>query len=72
MFGEEIFVRSSNLESIAYDEEEQILRVRFKNGRVYDYYDVEWEVVEELINAPSVGSYFYHNIRTNYDYRRVK
>lgn len=71
-FGKEIKVDSSNLDSVMYDPEEQILRIKFRSGRVYEYYGVEDYIVDELLGADSKGSYFYHNIRDNYSYRRIK
>jgi hypothetical protein len=33
-------VSSSNLSSVGYDPDEQILEIEFNGGRVYQYYDV--------------------------------
>jgi len=33
-------VESSNLASVGYDVENEILEVEFKHGRVYQYFDV--------------------------------
>ena len=33
-------VESSNLASVGYDEEKQILEVQFKHGGVYQYFEV--------------------------------
>jgi len=69
---ERILVESSNLESVGYDEENEILEVEFKSGAVYRYYDVPPEVYEELMTADSHGSYFYWNIRDVFRYRRIE
>jgi len=70
---ERIPVESSNISSIGYDEENEILEIEFHSGSVYQYYDVPFEVYDELMNADSHGSYFYHNIRNGgYSYTRVR
>lgn len=60
------------LTSIGYDEKFKTLEVEFNSGGVYQYFDVEKEVYDDLMNAESHGSYFYHNIRDDYDYKRVR
>jgi hypothetical protein len=65
-------VDSSMLDSVGYDEKTKTLEVEFTSGGVYQYFDVEKEVFEKLMKADSLGSYFYHNIRDDYDYSRVK
>ncbi len=65
-------VESSMLASVGYDEKTETLEVEFNNGGVYEYYEVEKEVYEKLLNAESLGSYFYHNIRDDYDYSRLR
>ncbi len=65
-------VDSSMLASVGYDEKTKTLEVEFNNGGVYQYFDVEKEVYETLMNAESLGSYFYHNIRDDYSYSRLR
>lgn len=64
-------VESSNLASIGYDPENEILEVEFKHGGVYQYFDVSENVYEELMNADSHGVYFSANIRNNYEYIKL-
>ena len=64
-------VESSNLASIGYDAENEILEVEFNHGGVYQYFDVPKEEYEALMNADSLGSYFYHNIRDVYEYEKL-
>ena len=64
-------VSSSNLASVGYDVDSLTLEIEFLNGSVYQYYDVPEGVFEELLNASSVGSYFSHNIRNNYQTHKV-
>lgn len=64
-------VESSNLASIGYDAENEILEVQFKHGGVYQYFDVPNNVYEELMNASSHGVYFSANIRNDYEYQKM-
>lgn len=68
---EKIFVASSNIEAIGYDEESQILRVWFLNGTVYDYLNIPSMEFEALNNSPSIGSYFARSIKGTYSYQKV-
>ena len=56
-------VKSSNLESVGYDEDKSLLEVEFKDGAVYQYSGVSSELHKQLISADSVGSFFQKNIR---------
>lgn len=64
-------VESSNLASVGYDAENEILEVQFKHGGVYQYFDVPENVYEELMNADSHGVYFSDNIRNDYEYQKM-
>jgi hypothetical protein len=64
-------VESSNLASIGYDAENEILEVQFKHGGVYQYFDVPENVYEELMSADSHGVYFSANIRNDYEYQKL-
>lgn len=59
-------VESSLIHSIAYDEETRILDIRFHETGTYRYYEVEPEVVEELLDTGSKGQYFNDYIRDAY------
>jgi hypothetical protein len=64
-------VESSNLASVGYDAENEILEVEFKHGGVYQYLDVPQNVFEELMDAGSHGVYFSANIRNDYEYQKM-
>jgi|TARA_R100000501_G_C2627036_1_gene120918 hypothetical protein len=64
-------VESSNLASVGYDENAEILEVEFrKGGSVYRYMNVPQIEFERLMNAHALGSthgkYFSANIRNAY------
>lgn len=65
-------VSSSNLASIGYDANNEILEVEFlKSGDVYQYFDVPANVFNELMNAPSHGVFFSANIRNDYEFQKL-
>lgn len=65
-------VSSSNVDSVGYNDEQQILYVRFLNGSLYIYKGVSTYEYDGLLNAPSVGSYLHRNIRNAYPYERIE
>lgn len=56
-------VESSVISAVGYDEEQQLLEVRFRTGRIYHYYDVAPASFQRLLTASSVGGYFNRFIR---------
>lgn len=64
-------VESSNLKSVGFDAERQVLEVEFLNGAIYQYDGVPPSVHTQLMSASSHGSYFSANIQNVYPYRRV-
>jgi hypothetical protein len=69
---EMISVSSSNIESLGYDEQNQIAYVRFLNGTLYIYKDVPKHEYDALLNAPSIGSYLHRNYKNVYHYERIE
>ena len=66
-------VQSSNLATVAYDEESRQLEIRFHSGGVYRYYGVPPRIYRGLMRARSHGEYFHHHIRcAGYRYRKVR
>lgn len=64
-------VSSSNLASIGYDANKEILEVEFNHGGVYQYFDVPSAIYKELMGAPSHGVYFSANIRNDYEFEKL-
>jgi hypothetical protein len=50
-------VTSSNVLSIGYAPELQILEVEFKSGEIYQYMGVSVNMYNSLMNASSIGGY---------------
>lgn len=65
-------VTSSNLAAIAYDDNGQILGVRFLRGGEYHYHGVSREVFDGFATAPSAGTYLDQNVKkAGYPFVRV-
>ncbi len=64
-------VSSTNLASVGYDGASRVLEIQFRNGRVYEYYDVPREVYEGVIGAPSPGEFFTSRIRGRFRFRQL-
>lgn len=62
---------SSNIARFKYDATSQVLAVEFKNGGVYNYFDVPEFVFEEMRNAGSKGQYLAQRIKGTYRYARA-
>ncbi|MCB0743720.1 MAG: KTSC domain-containing protein [Ignavibacteriae bacterium] len=65
-------VSSSNIESIGYDEQNQEVYVRFLKGGVYVYKGVPAHEFQNLLEAPSLGSYLHRNYKNIYPYERIE
>jgi KTSC domain len=62
-------VASSLLRSVGYDPASSILEIELvEPNRVYTFYDVPFSVYDELLEAPSKGTYFNEFIRDLYAY----
>lgn len=64
-------VSSSNIASVGYDAESQIVYVAFLNGSTYAYKGVSAQEFENLRTAPSIGSYLNRNFKNVYPYERA-
>jgi len=63
-------VTSTNLDSVGYDEAKRELYVTFRAGYgTYIYPEISPGEHESLMRATSIGSYFWHNIRSR-NYRK--
>ena len=64
-------VSSSHLSSVGYDPASLTLEIEFKDGSVYQYFDVPDFEHSSLVQAISPGTYFHENIKFNYQYIRL-
>ena len=65
-------VRSSNIHSVGYEVETQILELEFHSGGVYQYSGVSEVIYRGLMRATSKGSYFHQNIKDQYPFIQVR
>lgn len=63
-------VTSSNVASIGYDRDRMTLEVEFRDGSVYQYFDVPEAVYQEFMRAESKGRFMHTNIKNSYRYVR--
>ncbi|HEX9943948.1 MAG TPA: KTSC domain-containing protein [Thermoanaerobaculia bacterium] len=63
-------VASSAISSVGYDERSRVLEVQFQSGAVYDYFKVPPKVYEDLMKAPSKGSFVSRKVRDRYPFVR--
>lgn len=64
-------VTSTNVAEIGYDEEQRTLEVLFRNGTLYQYFEVPPHIFTELIKAGSPGQYLNAIIKGHFRYARV-
>lgn len=65
-------VKSSNILSIGYDPDSQLLEVEFSTKRVYRYSSLPPHVYAALMKAPSHGKYFQSHITNVYSHIEVR
>lgn len=64
-------IESSNIAAIGYDPAAKKLRVQFKGGGLYEYYDVPAAAHEKFMAAESKGGHFAKHIRGEYDTKKL-
>lgn len=64
-------VSSSNIASIGYDEDNQILEIEFNDGSVYQYSGVPSSDYDGIMNADSKGKYLHANIKNRYPFVKL-
>jgi hypothetical protein len=68
---ERIPVSSSNISSIWYDEENQILEIEFLDSSVYQYSWVPISEYNNLMSASSHGTYLNQYIKPFYPFTKI-
>lgn len=64
---------SSNLSSVGFDSNNEILEIEFLNGSIYQYFRVPAEIYAGLMSARSKGQYFDAYIKKgNYEFKKVR
>lgn len=62
-------VESSSIDSVGY--EKKVLEVKFRNGGLYQYFDVPEDLIVLLMRADSKGRFFNQHIRGQFPSRRL-
>lgn len=68
---ERLLVSSTTVASIGYDPATEVLEVEFHKTGLYQYFNVPDFVYEEMMAAPSQGTYLNTNIKGRYQYERL-
>jgi hypothetical protein len=65
-------IESTNLASAAYSSERSLLEVEFRDGAVYQFFDVPAVCFEQLLASDSKGVFFNRNIRSHFRFQRLR
>jgi hypothetical protein len=66
-----ISTKSSFIDRIDWSKDTSILTLAFSTGSLWEYYDVPFEMYDQLLNAESQGNYFNLNIRNTFQAKRI-
>lgn len=64
-------VASSTIVSVGYDAGSETLEVEFKNGGIYQYFNVPGAVYQQFMESGSKGQFLHANIKNSFPYSRV-
>ncbi len=64
-------VSSTNIVSAGYDASSETLEIEFKDGAVYQYFNVSEALYEQFLQAPSKGQFFNVYIKNCVPFSRV-
>jgi hypothetical protein len=64
-------VESSSLTSVSYSPDQAILQIEFRDGTIYDFFDVPWTAAQQFLQADSKGGHFNAKIRNVFRCQRV-
>lgn len=67
-----IEVKSSNIRSISYNPETEVLVVEYLNGSMYEYLKVPSSIYEGLVESESKGSFMNRMIKGTYGYVKIQ
>lgn len=63
---------SSVIDTISYDREKLVLRIRFQSGSIYEYEKVQERIYDAMKKAHSKGVFFNNYIKGKYSFLRLK
>jgi hypothetical protein len=65
-------VESTAIAAVGYSKRLRALEIEFRNGAIYRYLEVEPDVYNALLKAPSKARFYDQNIRHKYRSRHVR
>lgn len=65
-----IYVASSNIEAIGYDDDTQELHIQFVSGGYYIYSEVPRQIYEDLMAASSKGSFLNREVKSVFKFQK--
>ena len=63
-------VSSSMITRVGYDAASMTLTVEFRNGAIYEYFEIPENIFDELVSSASAGQFLAQNIKGIYRYAR--
>ena len=67
---EMVYIDSSNIESIGYDDSNEELHVQFLKSTYYIYHGVPRQLYDDLLAAPSKGSFLNREVKGVYQFTK--
>lgn len=67
----DVEIQSSNITSASYDSESENLKITFKNGSIYEYTKVPWQVFTKFRLSQSQGKFFSEHIKSVYTFKKL-
>ncbi|CCQ61588.1 KTSC domain-containing protein [Crocosphaera watsonii] len=58
------------IQAIGYDAKTKILKVNYKSGSIYTYFQVPAQIFQTMLTTYNLGIYINSHIRGNYHYQR--
>lgn len=65
-------VSSTDLRSVGYAPESNVLEIEFNSGGIYQYSRVPASVYQGLMSAASHGKYFHAHVKNAYSFQRIR
>ena len=64
-------IESAFIQEAGYEEEAEVMKIVFGNGKSFDILNVPVEVFEEFLNAESQGKFYHKEIKNKFTHREA-
>lgn len=64
-------VNAGDLSSVGYDADTQTLEIEFRDGDIYQYHNVPFDIYNGLLHATSHEDYFQASVKNSYSSTKV-